>query len=239
MSENSMTGPTSNSGFGSSRYPYYYGPGGRLVLVDSALEAVNRGSTTIGIKTPNFALLSSHIKPTKALVDPAEKVFTIDRHVGATGSGYIGDILQLIDELRLEAQKHRLTFESPIDISSLAKHIGSYLHNFTIYAVRPQAASIIIAGEDQTGVQLYQVDPSGTFFRGSGFAIGQSSDTALDIIQREYTADMGVDQAIELSNKAIERALGEKPLVETGIVIKNKNREVTKGEEEVGQFKKL
>ena len=83
MSENGMTGPTSNSGFGSSRYPYYYGPGGRLVLVDSALEAVNRGSTTIGIKTPKFALLSSHIKPTKALVDPAEKVFTIDRHVGA------------------------------------------------------------------------------------------------------------------------------------------------------------
>lgn len=243
MSENSMTGPTSNSGFSSSRYPYYYGPGGRLVLVDSALEAVNRGSTTIGIKTPNFALLSSHIKPTKALVDPAEKVFTIDRHVGATGSGYIGDILQLIDELRLEAQKHRLTFESPIDISSLAKHIGSYLHNFTIYAVRPQAASIIIAGEDQTGVQLYQVDPSGTFFRGSGFAIGQSSDTALDIIQREYTADMGVDQAIELSNKAIERALGEKPLVETGVVIKNKNGRVAKGkeegEEEGGLFKKL
>src|SRR5215208_6263411 len=248
MSENGMTGPTSNSGFGSSssssnRYPYYYGPGGRLVLVDSALEAVNRGSTTIGIKTPNFALLSSHIKPTKALVDPAEKIFTIDRHVGATGSGYIGDILQLIDELRLEAQKHKLTFESPIDISSLAKHIGSYLHNYTIYAVRPQAASIIIAGEDQTGVQLYQVDPSGTFFRGSGFAIGQSSDTALDIIQREYTADMSIDQAIELSNKAIERALGEKPLVEIGVVIKNKNGQVARGKEgegeEGGLFKKL
>jgi proteasome alpha subunit len=247
MSENGMTGPTSNSGFGSSssnRYPYYYGPGGRLVLVDSALEAVNRGSTTIGIKTPNFALLSSHIKPTKALVDPAEKIFTIDRHVGATGSGYIGDILQLIDELRLEAQKHKLTFESPIDISSLAKHIGSYLHNYTIYAVRPQAASIIIAGEDQTGVQLYQVDPGGTFFRGSGFAIGQSSDIALDVIQRGYSADMGIDQAIELSTKAIERALGEKPLVETGVVITNKNGEAARRggggrEENGGQFKKL
>src|SRR5919108_4403501 len=155
------------------RYPYYYGPEGRLVMVDSALEAVNRGSTTIGIKTSAFALLASHIKPVRPLIDPAEKIFAIDGHVGATGSGYIGDILQLIDELRLEAQKHRLTFESPIDISSLAKHIGSYLHNYTIYTVRPQAASIIIAGEDQTGIQLYQVDPSGTFFRGSGFAIGQ------------------------------------------------------------------
>jgi proteasome alpha subunit len=208
----------SSAGFGNIRYPYYYGPDGRLVLVDSALEAVNRGSTTIGIKTPVFALISSHIKPTKPLVEPAEKIFTIDGHIGATGSGYIGDILQLIDEIQLAAQKHRLTYESPIDVSTLAKHLSSYLHNYTIYAVRPQAASIIIAGIDQTGVQLYQVDPSGTFFRGAGFAIGQYSDIALDVIQREYSADMSVEQAIRLGNKGIEKALGEKPLVETGIV---------------------
>ena len=112
------------AGFGNTRYPYYYGPEGRLVLVDSALEAVSRGSTTIGIKTPTFALISSHIKPTKPLVEPSEKIFIIDGHVGATGSGYIGDILQLIDEIQLAAQKHRLTCESPIDISSLAKHLS-------------------------------------------------------------------------------------------------------------------
>jgi proteasome alpha subunit len=200
------------------RYPYFYGPEGRLVLVDSALEAVSRGSTTIGIKTSAFALLASHIKPVRPLIDPAEKIFAIDGHVGATGSGYIGDILQLIDELRLEAQKHRLNFESPIDVGSLTKHLGSFLHNYTVYAVRPQAASVIIAGVDQAGVQLYQVDPSGTFFRGSGFAIGQSADVALDVLQREYSADMSVDQAVALSNKAIERALGERPIVEIGVV---------------------
>ena len=200
------------------RYPYYYGPEGRLVMVDSALEAVNRGSTTIGIKTPEFALIASHIKPVRPLIDPAEKIFVVDGHVGATGSGYIGDILQLIDELRLEAQKHRLNFESPIDVGSLAKHLGSFLHNYTVYAVRPQAASVIIAGIDQTGIQLYQVDPSGTFFRGSGFAIGKSGDAALDVVQSEYSADMSVEQAVALSNKAIERALGERPIVEIGIV---------------------
>jgi proteasome alpha subunit len=200
------------------RYPYYYGPEGRLVLVDSALEAVNRGSTTIGIKTPEFALLASHIKPVRPLIDPAEKIFVVDGHIGATGSGYIGDVLQLIDELRLEAQKHRLNFESPIDVGSLAKHLGSFLHNYTVYTVRPQAASVIIAGIDQTGVQLYQVDPSGTFFRGSGFAIGKSSDAALDVVQSEYSADMSVEQAVALSNKAIERALGERPIVEIGVV---------------------
>lgn len=207
-----------------TRYPYFYGPEGRLVLVDSALEAVKRGSTTIGIKTPSFALLASHIKPVRPLIDPAEKIFAIDGHVGATGSGYIGDILQLIEELRLEAQKHRLNFESPIDVGSLAKHLGSFLHNYTIYAVRPQAASVIVAGIDQTGVQLYQVDPSGTFMRGSGFAIGQSSDIALDVVQRDYSADMSVEQAIELSNNAIEKALGERPVVEAGVVTAEDSR---------------
>jgi proteasome alpha subunit len=209
---------SSSVGLGNNRYPYFYGPEGRLVLVDSALEAVSRGSTTIGIKTANFALLSSHIKPTKPLVEPAEKIFTIDGHIGATGSGYIGDILQLIDEIQLAAQKHRLSYESPIDVNSLAKHLSSYLHNYTIYAVRPQAASILIGGIDQTGVQLYQIDPSGTFFRGAGFAIGQYSDIALDVIQKEYTADMSTQQAIQLSNKAIEKAVGERPLVEAGLI---------------------
>ncbi len=200
-----------------NRFPFY-GPQGRLVLVDSALEAVNRGSTTIGIKTPNFAMIASQIKPTHPLMEPSEKIFPIDFHIGATGAGYIGDILQLIDTLRLESQKHQLTYETPIDVDSLAKHLSSFLHNYTTYAVRPQAASIIIVGEDQTVIQLYQVDPSGTFFRGSGFAIGQASETALDVITKEYNKDMKLDQAIELGRKAIEKSLGEKPIVETGIV---------------------
>jgi proteasome alpha subunit len=209
-----FTGTSNNRG-----YMSYYGPGGRMLLVESALEAVSRGSTTIGIKTPAFALTSSYIKPTRPLMEPSEKIFTIDTHVGATGSGYIGDILQSIDELRVEAQKHKLTIESPIDIASLVKHLSSYLHTYTIYAVRPQAASIIIAGNDQMGTQLYQVDPGGTYFRGSAFTIGQFSDSALNLIQQEYSADMTAEQAIQLSKKAIERAIGEeKPLVDVGIV---------------------
>jgi proteasome alpha subunit len=226
MSEERDAGSNNNnsnfafSGTSNNRgYMSYYGPGGRMLLVESALEAVSRGSTTVGIKTPSFALTSSYIKPTRPLMEPSEKIFTIDGHLGATGSGYIGDILQLIDELRIEAQKHRLTFESPIDVATLVKHLSSYLHTYTIYAVRPQAASIIIAGKDQLGTQLYQVDPGGTHFRGSAFTIGQFSDSALNLIQQEYSADMTAEQAIQLSKKAIERAVGEeKPLVGIGIV---------------------
>jgi proteasome alpha subunit len=218
MSEDgNSVGSQHNYGNG-NRYPYYYGQGGRLVLVDSALEAVNRGSTTIGIKTPEFALISSHIKPTLPLVDPNEKIFTIDKHIGATGSGYIADIEQLIEELRLQAQKHRLSYESSIDIKSLVKHLSTYLHDYTIYAVRPQAASIIISGLDENGIQLYQVDPGGTYLKGSGFAIGYSSDTALEAIQKGYSNNMTSKEALQLANSAIEKAVGERPVIESGLV---------------------
>ncbi len=217
MSEdNNSIGSSYNFG-NNNRYPYY-GQGGRLVLVDSALEAVNRGSTTIGIKTPDFALISSHIKPTLPLVDPNEKIFTIDTHIGATGAGYIADIEQLIEEIRLQAQKHKISYESSIDIKSITKHLSTYLHNYTIYAVRPQAASIIIAGVDENGIQLYQVDPSGTYLKGSGFAIGYSSDIALDVIQKGYDKNMTIKQALELTDSAIEKVIGEKPVVQSGIV---------------------
>jgi proteasome alpha subunit len=218
MSEdnNSIGSPYS---FGNnSRYPSYYGQGGRLVLVDNALEAVNKGSTTIGLKTPEFALISSHIKPTLPLVDPNEKIFVIDKHIGATGAGYIADIEHLIEEIRLQAQKHRISYDSAIDIRSITKHLSTYLHNYTIYAVRPQAASIIIAGVDENGIHLYRVDPSGTYLKGGGFAIGYSSDLALDVLHKGYNTNMNIEQALKLSNEAIEKAIGEKPVVESGIV---------------------
>lgn len=218
MSEdnNSVGSPYS---FGNnSRYPYYYGQGGRLVLVDNALEAVNKGSTTIGLKTPGFALISSHIKPTLPLVDPNEKIFVIDKHIGATGAGYIADIEHLIEEIRLQAQKHRISYDSSIDMRSITKHLSTYLHNYTIYAVRPQAASIILAGVDESGIHLYRVDPSGTYLKGVGFAIGYSADVALDVIQKGYDTNMNIEQALKLSNEAIEKAIGEKPVVESGIV---------------------
>jgi proteasome alpha subunit len=218
MSEDNNPVGSSYSFGNNSRYPYYYGQGGRLVLVDNALEAVNKGSTTIGLKTPEFALISSHIKPTLPLVDPNEKIFVIDKHIGATGAGYIADIEHLIEEIRLQAQKHRISYDSSIDIRSITKHLSTYLHNYTIYAVRPQAASIIIAGVDENGIHLYRVDPSGTYLKGGGFAIGHSSDVALDVIQKGYDTNMNIEQALKLSNEAIEKAIGEKPVIESGIV---------------------
>src|SRR5207247_11024808 len=59
------------------RMPFCYNQEGRLVQVDYGVQAVVRGSTTLGLKTKDFALLSSQVKPTRPLMEPAEKVFVL------------------------------------------------------------------------------------------------------------------------------------------------------------------
>jgi 20S proteasome alpha/beta subunit len=82
---------------------------------------------------------------------------------------------------------------------------------------------LLLVGADNSGINLFQVDPSGTHLRGSGFAIGSSSEIALTFMQKEYRKNMSLEQAIEMTYNAIEKALGEEPLLEGGIITqKNK-----------------
>jgi len=207
-----------------SRMPFFYNQDGRLVQVDYALQAVARGSTTLGLKTNDFVLLSSHVKPTRPLVEPAEKVYVVDDHVGATGSGYIGDVMTLVDEVRVEAQRHRLVYDTPPDVGMLARHLGRFLHQFTLYAVRPYGASVLLAGAGELGLQLLQVDPSGTTFRGSGFVIGAGAEEALDVIHKGYRPDLSVEEAKALVASAVGSTNGEAQPIEHGLVTRESRR---------------
>ena len=200
------------------RMPFFYTPEGRLLQVEMALQAVGRGSTTLGLKAKGFAVVSSQVKPTRSLLEPAEKVFVIDEHVGATGSGYIGDVNTLVDEVRVAAQRHRLVYDTPIDVWTLSRGLSQYLHSFTMYTVRPFGASIIFAGADDLGIQLVQVDPSGTPFRGSGFAIGQYADEALEVVKNGYRPDLTLEEALALNTRAIESGNGGRSQIEHGVV---------------------
>ena len=200
------------------RTPFFYNQEGRLVQVDYALQAVSRGSTTLGLKTKDFALLSSQVKQTRPLMEPAEKVFVVDDHIGATGSGYIGDVTTLLDQVRVAAQRHRLVYDEPIDVGTLSRNLSEYLHEFTMYAVRPFGAAVLLAGVDHLGIQLVQVDPSGTTFKGSAFAIGQSADDALETIVKGYRPDLNLEAAIGLVSQAIEGVNGGKSVIEHGVI---------------------
>ncbi|MCX8200928.1 MAG: hypothetical protein N3H84_02340 [Candidatus Caldarchaeum sp.] len=208
--------------FDPSRFQMFYGPEGRMTLVDRALEAVMRGSISIGLRFPKYAVVASMVKPTRKLMKPSDKVFIVDDHVGVTGSGYISDLYRIVDHMRLETQRHRLLFDAAMDIGSLVDSVSGYFHSYTLYPVRPQGVAVIIAGLDKLGVQLYQVDPSGTAFYGDAFAVGANSDKALDIIETGYNPDMNLDEAINFIVSVVEKTGNPEPTIQVGYITADK-----------------
>jgi 20S proteasome alpha/beta subunit len=75
-----------------------------------------------------------------------------------------------------------------------------------------------LAGIDHLGVQLVQVDPSGTTFKGAAFAIGQASDDALETIVKGYRPNLSVEEALALATQAVEGVNGGKSVIEHGVV---------------------
>lgn len=60
---------------------------------------------------------------------------------------------------------------------------------------RPFGCSLLIAGIDEKGPQLYQTDPSGTYLKWEARAIGSAAEGAQGYIQEMYNPDMTIDEA--------------------------------------------
>ena len=63
---------------------------------------------------------------------------------------------------------------------------------------RPFGVALLIAGVDHNGPQLYQTDPSGTYFKWEARAIGSGGDTAMTTIKESYHKNMTLAEAEKL-----------------------------------------
>jgi len=208
---------------GNSPYdrPYaMYTPDGRLLQVEYASEAVKYGSPVVAVRGKDFAIMVARTKDTDPLLDPIEKIHMVDENIGAAGAGFTGDINLLVDQARVEAQRHRLVFEDPIDVKSVVNHLGQFMYSFTRYGgVRPLGAALIVVGSDRIGKHLYQLDPRGLILSGKALAIGKNSEDAIQLLKAEYKQDMPRKEALDLAIRALSKAEdGESP-IEVGVAL--------------------
>jgi len=210
----------SSRDLGYDRAIVMYTPDGRLLQVEYASEAVKYGSPVVAIRGKDFAVVVTRTKDQDPLIDPIEKVHMIDENIGAAGAGFTGDINLLIDQARIQAQRHRLVFEDPIDVKSVVNTLGKFMYEFTRYGgVRPLGAALIIIGTDKAGKHIYELDPRGLILSGKAMAIGKGSEEAVEVLRAEYKQDLTVRQSIELALKALSKAEERESPVEIGIAI--------------------
>lgn len=218
-----------------------FSPDGRLFQVEYAREAVKTGSTSIGVVCKDGIILLAHKRINSPLIvsDSHEKVFQIDSHIAASSSGLVADARKLVDFARLEAQKHKLTFNEDIPVETLAKHIGDHIQFYTQFGgVRPYGVSFLVAGANDR-LRLFETDPSGALFEYKATAIGSGKKVVEELFEREYKDGLSVDDGIKLALKAIKKAVEEKldrNMLDLAVVYKDSRSVKTFAPEEIAEY---
>ena len=185
--------------------PTMYSPDGRIYQVEYAIETVKRGTLAIGIRSKKGVVIAVEEKPrTLQASDVTQKIFQVDKHIGVAAAGYIPDARIQVDNARVFSQGNKITYDEPVEVETVAKHLADQCHQFTQYSgVRPYGVALIIAGVDIKGESIYVTDPSGTFVPYAAVAIGASSEEVSEFLEKSYEADLNLDDAGALAVAAI------------------------------------
>ena len=192
--------------------PTMYSPDGRIYQVEYALETVKRGTLAIGVKCKDGIIIAVEEKGRSLQVsEVTQKIFQVDEHIGVAAAGYIPDARVQVDNARYFSQSNKLTYDEPVEIETVAKHLADQNHQFTQYSgVRPFGVALIIAGVDRKGSQIVTIDPSGTYVAYSAVAIGLGSDDVNDFLEKNYNDNLTLDEAASLAIAAINLKSEEK-----------------------------
>jgi proteasome alpha subunit len=199
-----------------------FSPDGRLFQVEYAREAVKRGSTTLGIVFKDGAILLADKRVATKLAVPSsiEKIYILDEHIGCATSGLVADARVLVDYARVIAQINKVTYNEKISVEMLVKRICDYKQTYTQYGgVRPFGTSLLVAGVDEFGPQLYETDPSGSLTGYRAACIGANKEKVLEYFEENYKDGLSMDEAIMLGLKALKEVAKDVNLsVEIGVV---------------------
>lgn len=180
-----------------------YSPDGRIIQVEYAKEAVRRGSSVIAIKCDDgIVILAESRSYSKKLIEPNEKISQIDDNLYITFSGLLADSRVLINEARVFAQVHKITYGEECDVETLAWHLSKIAQRITQFGGRPFGLTIIIAGVNNSEPKLNVVEPSGAKHQAKAIAIGRNDNAFMDYLEEHYKPNLSLDECKILAEKA-------------------------------------
>lgn len=186
----------------SSRYSFSlttFSPSGKLVQIEYALQAVGAGSTSIGIKTKDGVVIATEKKlPTLMDETTIQKIQLITENIGIIYAGMGTDYRVLVSKGRKIAERYFRTYRKVVPLIHLVRELAFVMQEYTQSGgVRPFGVSLLVAGWDvSAGFQLYQIDPSGSYWAWKASAIGKQMKNAKTFLEKRYSKEMNLDDAI-------------------------------------------
>ncbi len=184
-----------------------FSPDGRLFQVEYALQAIQMGGTAVAVTyETGIVFVAYRNLPVSALAEAGsiEKSFAIDTGLGCVTAGLIADSRVLVEFLRVEAQRHRLTYGEAIPYALLGHSLGTLLQQYTQFGgTRPFAVSLLLGGFQGRAPGLLELDPSGATIGWKAYAIGRNRRAVADYLEEKLADHANEEAAFKLAVQAV------------------------------------
>jgi proteasome alpha subunit len=197
---------------GYDRSATMFSPDGHILQVEYAEKTVRLGTASIGMNCDDGVLIIADKGKKDDLIvkDSADKIHEVDEHVMSSAAGILSDARILINHIRITAQQHRVTYNSPIEVESVIREVSDIQQQYTQHpGVRPFGVALIVGGVDGKESKLYTSDITGNYYEYNAIAIGSNDEKIKEELRKEYRKDIKIEEGIKLALKIFRKVLGD------------------------------
>ena len=188
-----------------------FSPNGRVFQVEYAYKAVEKASTSIGIRCIDGVVLGCEKQVQNKMLTPGsnKRIAAVDYHAAIAQSGLAADARQLVNKARSEANDYQNFYGSPITAKVLADRLALHIHTHTLYwYLRPFGCALLLGVYDEEvdgGPALYALEPSGVAQKYYACAIGKIKQGASSELEKLDFTKVTCDEAVREIARIIYR----------------------------------
>lgn len=193
-----------------------FSPTGRLFQVEYAMEAIKQGSITIGLRSNKHVVLVGLKRSNDKLSSYQKKIIKCGTNLGFSLSGLAPDARILANFIKQQVSYSELVYGKDVNIQKLSELLAQKAQKTTqTYSGRPYGVGLLIAGKDNSGVHLYEFQPTGNVIELYGSALGarsQGGKTYLENNLDSYLEEESLEELIKHGVAALKQTLKDETL---------------------------
>ena len=178
-----------------------------MMIDEPKMEKLKTGTTTVGVRCIDGVVIAAERKATMGYLVASKKAIKIrqlDKHIGMTIAGLVGDAQALERYIKAELRLFRLKEERYIKIEAAANLISNMLYARRFY---PYYVQLVVGGYD-TRPRLFSMAADGSVIEEEKFySSGSGSPFAFGVLENDYKTGLTTHDAKKLVVNAISAAV--------------------------------